>query len=133
MRTIGVALALLVLGSCEEDLPRFGAGHYCQRDDQCLEGLVCVARECSEPPAARSGPHERLDGGRDAGASDASHFGDASAADAGPLDAAVSVDAGAADAGEEPDGGADPDGGPDPDAATPPDAASDAAPSDASS
>jgi hypothetical protein len=111
-RITGVAVAILFVAGCDDDLPRFGTGHYCQRDDQCLEGLVCIARECAEPPAARGDPRPRADAGPDAGPGDAGPRDagsmDAGALDAGSLDAgspdAGAPDAGAADAGE-PDAG----------------------------
>ena len=115
----GVAAAILSLAAgCDDDLSRFGAGHYCQRDDQCLEGLVCIARECAEPPAIRHEPRPSVDAGRDAATRDAAMRdtgpGDAGAIDAGPVDAG-SLDAGGMDAGATDAGG--PDAG-DPDATT---------------
>jgi hypothetical protein len=129
MRTVGavVAILLLVAAGCEGDLPRFGEGHYCQRDDQCLEGFSCIARECTAPPARRGDQPGPADAGRDAGAREAGPPLDAGSPEGG-VDAGGAPDAGGADASGDPDAGSDPDAATDPDAGSAPDAGPDAAP-----
>lgn len=92
--------SLLLVGTmiagCDFDLPRKSAGQYCQRDDQCIEGLVCLSRQCTDPPIVGE-PRPltdsgTMDAGTDAGPVDAG-------TDAGPEDAGT--DAGPADAGTD--------------------------------
>ena len=89
-------LASAALPACDFGLPKKHPGEYCQRDSQCIEGLICLSRRCAAEPAPAeprpftdAGP---VDAGTDAGPMDAG-------TDAGPVDAGA--DAGPGDAGPD--------------------------------
>lgn len=98
-----VAGSLLV--GCGDELPQKSAGEYCQRDEQCIEGLVCLSRRCVRESTGT--PRPFIDAGPEPDAGFDAGF------DAGPdEDAGADEDAGTAD-----DAGTDEDGGVDVDAA----------------
>lgn len=107
-----IVASLACAAGCDDALPPAGAGDYCQRDDQCIEGLVCLSRACSMPPARRGDPLPEPDTGpppMDAGSMDGSTMD--AAVDAGAMDAGTDggemeagIDAGE-DAGEADAGG----------------------------
>lgn len=52
MRALVLIAAFLLTETCGQQAGEKGIGEPCTRDEECLEGLVCVGGVCHSPPDA---------------------------------------------------------------------------------
>ena len=110
-------LSAVLLAGCLTDFEPRGAGEYCRRDPECIEGLICVNLTCIRPEdpvggggATDAGPDASPDASPADGGGEDAATGDA-APDSGDADggADAASEAGGDDAGEDPDAAPDAD------------------------